>query len=129
MAADRMDLHESYCLKNNMRCPQCNDVVLKADLDKHVKENHGTKKCPFCGTIVDSKALDQHSQICENKPELCHFCEMAVPKDQFKDHALLCGARTEVCPICLKNVLRRGKTNVKFETFSECSRLSRIRSS
>ncbi len=44
--ADKMFLHEGFCLRNNAYCEHCEKVFLKKDYDEHVKtiSNSQTKK-------------------------------------------------------------------------------------
>ena len=44
--ADKMFLHEGFCLRNNVYCEHCEKVFLKNDYDEHVKtiSNSQTKK-------------------------------------------------------------------------------------
>ena len=38
--ADKMFLHEGFCLRNNVYCDKCQEVFLKKDFDNHIKYDH-----------------------------------------------------------------------------------------
>lgn len=38
--AEKMFLHEGFCLRNNVYCDQCEKVFLKKDFDSHIKYDH-----------------------------------------------------------------------------------------
>ena len=38
--ADKMFLHEGFCLRNNVYCDKCQEVFLKKDFDNHIKYEH-----------------------------------------------------------------------------------------
>ena len=60
--ADKMFLHEGFCLRNNAYCEHCEKVFLKKDYDEHVKtiSNSQTKK-------TDSQSPGKNCQETQSK--------------------------------------------------------------
>ncbi|KAF7116564.1 hypothetical protein CNMCM5793_005045 [Aspergillus hiratsukae] len=96
-------LHENFCLRNNVLCPQCGNVFQKRSPEwenhwhcphdsfhgndvssKHRHDSifHTRRSCPGCGFEADSlPSLAQHrTTVCPEKPILCQFCHLVVPQ-------------------------------------------------
>lgn len=99
-----MLLHESFCARNNVLCPQCRTVFKKSSpewahhwhcaLDpsdsahgntatsqaKHVALAHTPRPCPKCTHMAPSVvALAHHrTTTCPGKPIICQFCHLLV---------------------------------------------------
>ncbi|EAW13325.1 putative ubiquitin fusion degradation protein (Ufd1) [Aspergillus clavatus NRRL 1] len=96
-------LHENFCLRNNVLCPQCRNVFQKRSPEWHdhwhcphdssygndasSKNRHDTIfhtqcSCPACELEVDGlPRLAQHRTTdCPAKPILCQFCHLVVPQ-------------------------------------------------
>lgn len=96
-------LHENFCLRNNVLCPQCGNVFQKRSpewdnhwhcphdsshgndipsKDRHDGIFHTRRLCPDCGFEADSlPSLAQHrTTVCPEKPILCQFCHLVVPQ-------------------------------------------------
>ncbi|EON64866.1 hypothetical protein W97_04100 [Coniosporium apollinis CBS 100218] len=114
-------LHENFCLRNNIRCPNgCNQVFLRTSpawanhwhcphdssygntplsKAKHNHLYHTSYTCPSCtsSTIYPTlPALAHHrTTTCPGKPILCQFCHLQVPQEGDPDtpspEALLTG--------------------------------------
>lgn len=104
-----MVLHENFCRRNNILCPQCRGVFLKSSTDwaehwhcpdhpeafgstslskaKHDDIQHGQHTCPSCGpsspfTYGSLSLLAQHrTTTCPHKLILCQFCHLEVPQE------------------------------------------------
>ncbi|KAH8170282.1 ubiquitin fusion degradation protein UFD1 domain-containing protein [Sarocladium implicatum] len=97
-------LHENFCLRNNIRCPQCDAVFKKGDpefdnhwhcdLDsasgnsaesrrKHDDIFHTTRECSGCSFTTNSiPDLARHrTTVCPAKLILCRFCHLEVPQE------------------------------------------------
>jgi hypothetical protein len=101
-------LHENFCLRNNILCPQgCNQVFQKRSPEyaahwhcphdtyygntplsrqKHDALFHTTQICPSCGPASSDFAsitlLAQHKvTVCPGKLTLCRFCHLEVPQE------------------------------------------------
>lgn len=102
-------LHENFCRRNNILCPQCKDVFLKSSTEwaehwhcaehpdsfgstalskaKHNHIQHGRHTCPACGpsspfTYGSLPLLAQHrTTTCPHKLILCQFCHLEVPQE------------------------------------------------
>lgn len=96
-------LHENFCLRNNIFCPQCRNVFQKrspewqnhwhcpdddshgndaASKERHDTVFHRTCSCPACGFEAQGlPRLAQHrTTTCPGKPILCQFCHLVVPQ-------------------------------------------------
>ncbi|KKK17806.1 hypothetical protein ARAM_002078 [Aspergillus rambellii] len=101
-------LHESFCFRNNVLCPQCKNVFQKrspewqnhwhcphdstygngpASKQRHDSICHSTHSCRACGFSADSlQHLAQHrTTVCPAKPILCQFCHLVVPQQGESD--------------------------------------------
>lgn len=104
-----MVLHENFCLRNNVVCPQCKNVFQKKSeaweshwhcpthpeaygsspqsKAKHDYVQHTQHTCPSCGpstpfTFPSLPSLAQHrTTICPGKLILCQFCHLEVPQE------------------------------------------------
>lgn len=105
-------LHENFCLRNNVLCPQCRNVFQKRSSEwenhwhcahdssygndalsraSHDAIFHRQYDCPDCGTSFDGlPALAQHRTTdCPGKLILCQFCHLLVPQKGDSDPELL----------------------------------------
>lgn len=96
-------LHENFCFRNNVACPQCRNVFQKrspewqnhwhcahddtygndtASKETHDRIFHETCSCPACGFKAEGlPRLAQHrTTVCPGKPILCQFCHLVVPQ-------------------------------------------------
>ncbi|KAJ9483245.1 hypothetical protein VN97_g10165 [Penicillium thymicola] len=96
-------LHENFCLRNNILCPQCQNVFQKrspewqghwhcpqdsahgsdaASKEKHDAIFHQTHQCIDCaGDFEGLPSLAQHRTTdCPGKLILCQFCHLLVPQ-------------------------------------------------
>ncbi|KAJ6180330.1 hypothetical protein N7519_010791 [Penicillium mononematosum] len=96
-------LHENFCLRNNVLCPQCQNVFQKRSpewqchwhcphdsghgndapsKEKHDAIFHQTHKCTDCaGEFEGLPSLAQHRTTdCPGKLILCQFCHLLVPQ-------------------------------------------------
>ncbi|KAK8063144.1 ubiquitin fusion degradation protein [Apiospora saccharicola] len=99
-----MVLHESFCRRNNMACPQCGEVFKKdsaewqhhwhcphddahgsseASKAKHDDIFHTDRQCPNCPFQTNSiPDLARHrTSVCPGKIILCQFCHLEVPQE------------------------------------------------
>ncbi|KAK4162811.1 hypothetical protein QBC43DRAFT_321042 [Cladorrhinum sp. PSN259] len=102
-------LHENFCLRNNVVCPQCEQVFQKRSTEwedhwhcpthpdaygsssiskaKHAFIQHTPHMCPSCGpsmpfTYPSLTELSLHrTTVCPYKLILCQFCHLEVPQD------------------------------------------------
>ena len=98
-----MFLHQNFCLRNNVVCPQCKNVFQKtseawsnhwhcphdnafgntsASKAKHDQLMHTTRHCSFCDyEAFNSPDLAHHrTTLCPGKLILCQFCHLQVPQ-------------------------------------------------
>lgn len=104
-----MILHESFCRRNNILCPDCKNVFLKSSTTwadhwhcpthpdaygstplskaKHNYIQHTSHTCPSCGpttpfTFPSLPLLAHHrTTVCPHKLILCQFCHLEVPQE------------------------------------------------
>ncbi|KAK4201528.1 ubiquitin fusion degradation protein UFD1-domain-containing protein [Triangularia verruculosa] len=102
-------LHENFCLRNNIVCPQCKNVFQKRSVEwenhwhcpahpesygssllskaKHDYVQHTAHTCTSCGpsspfTFPSLPELARHcTTICPRKLILCQFCHLEVPQE------------------------------------------------
>ncbi|KAK4177244.1 ubiquitin fusion degradation protein UFD1-domain-containing protein [Triangularia setosa] len=102
-------LHENFCLRNNVICPQCKNVFQKKSAEwedhwhcpvhpeaygssllsksKHEYVQHTAHTCAACGpsspfTFPSLPELARHcTTICPHKLILCQFCHLEVPQE------------------------------------------------
>jgi hypothetical protein len=100
-------LHENFCLRNNILCPQgCDQVFQKRSLEyaahwhcphdtfhgnaplsrqKHDALYHTTQTCTSCPSSSDFSSIPLLSQhkvtVCPGKLILCRFCHLEVPQE------------------------------------------------
>lgn len=101
-------LHENFCLRNNIFCPECHNVFQKRSPEwqnhwhcphdtshgndessktRHDSIFHSSHTCPDCETQFEGlPALAQHrTNECPKKPILCQFCHLLVPQQGDSD--------------------------------------------
>ena len=99
-----MMLHENFCLRNNILCPQCENVFQKKSQEwqdhwhcphdvahgntsaskvKHDEISHTPIQCPNCPVLaINLRDLAAHrTSICPGKLILCQFCHLEVPQE------------------------------------------------
>ncbi|KAL1892429.1 hypothetical protein Cpir12675_004543 [Ceratocystis pirilliformis] len=99
-----MLLHENFCRRNNVTCPQCHNVFQKSSEEwanhwhcayddafgsspvsksKHDTIYHMKYTCEDCKQEFESlPLLAQHrTSVCPSKLILCQFCHLEVPQD------------------------------------------------
>ena len=98
-----MVLHESFCYRNNVLCPKCQNVFKKSsdDWKNHwhcphddsygnslaMKEKHDTllhtpRTCADCGYVANNipELAHHRTSVCPAKHILCQFCHLLVPQ-------------------------------------------------
>lgn len=99
----RLFLHENFCLRNNVRCPNCKQVFQKSSEDwknhwhcehdeasgnsvasrfKHDHLSHQPAICTGCGQEFPDMLMLAHHRVttCPGKEILCQFCHLLVPQ-------------------------------------------------
>ncbi|RYC64008.1 hypothetical protein CHU98_g2196 [Xylaria longipes] len=99
-----MVLHENFCRRNNISCPECDKVFQKSSVEwekhwhcphdetngsseisksKHDYMNHSQHQCPACPFETNSLSdLAKHrTTLCPGKIILCRFCHLEVPQE------------------------------------------------
>ena len=102
--ARTMLLHENFCLRNNVLCPQCSNVFQKSSPEwknhwhcphdktygntpsshtKHDQVEHTPEDCPGCSYQAPSLSVLAHHRtaVCPAKLILCRFCHLIVPQE------------------------------------------------
>lgn len=96
-------LHENFCLRNNVLCPQCHNIFQIRSLEwqnhwhcshdssygndvsskrKHDTIFHGQCSCRACGIEMEGLPRLAHHRVtdCPGKQILCQFCHLVVPQ-------------------------------------------------
>jgi hypothetical protein len=105
VGADRLELHEAYCFRNNTRCGLCGKVVSKSELEAHEESTHRARPCPGCGQLLTQPQQQQHQ--CPCRLEECQYCELPMPLELLFDHQEACGSKTRTCEGCRRRVTFR----------------------
>lgn len=106
LVAASSHLHEAYCRRNIIKCPDCAEFVDKKEMAKHKEESHTSKPCRYCKNPFLPALLESHENTsCQQKPERCAYCTLDVPSTEYAEHISQCGARTKECFICSKNIV------------------------
>ncbi|KAI5959915.1 uncharacterized protein KGF55_005147 [Candida pseudojiufengensis] len=130
--SDKLILHENFCKRNNIRCPNCNSIFHKTipathwhcdkcdafgdtqiSQFKHYKLYHSQQQYICCTTQFNTFfELSHHkSTNCPHKLHQCRFCHLIVPQelstyqDKFENlshHENICGNKTIECFKCTK---------------------------
>lgn len=53
--ADKFRMHEMQCVRINTRCPHCQCVVMKAELQQHIDDTHTVKPEPIVEPVVKAR--------------------------------------------------------------------------
>ncbi|CAD8098338.1 unnamed protein product [Paramecium sonneborni] len=100
-------LHETYCIRFNIKCERCGYFYDKNDPDAHEEDYHKKEKCQYC--YLDFDDLSKHK--CSKTPKQCLYCDLNYTVDQIVQHENQCGSRTEKCDICQNYIMKRDLTN------------------
>ena len=114
--SSKIELHKSFCLKNNKYCPTCSKVFLKKEFTEHLKThiplnfNKNPQQIPEKKTITNQKnSLSEHKKNCHHEKEIpkiekrkihvddslglkqCDYCYNMF--DNIEDHLTKCKAK------------------------------------
>ncbi|PNJ13147.1 XAF1 isoform 4 [Pongo abelii] len=89
VASAHFTLHEAYCLRFLVLCPECEEPVPKETMEEHCKVEH------------------QQANECRERPVECKFCELDMQLSKLELHESYCGSRTELCQGCGQFIMRR----------------------
>ena len=53
-------MHEVGCARSNYKCPQCGDIVAKAEREEHENEAHVQISCKHCNTQFQKRMIEKH---------------------------------------------------------------------
>eukprot|EP01006_Ploeotia_vitrea_P014450 TRINITY_DN39049_c0_g1_i1.p1 TRINITY_DN39049_c0_g1~~TRINITY_DN39049_c0_g1_i1.p1 ORF type:complete len:591 (+),score=266.84 TRINITY_DN39049_c0_g1_i1:260-1774(+) len=105
--ASSMVMHEMQCRRRQARCPQCNRVMRKEHIDKHVALEHALIECA-CGVKLEQGPLQVHRrQECRLRLVQCIYCPLRVALEQRGEHQGECGARQATCLHCGAGMQRK----------------------
>jgi hypothetical protein len=103
----KLNIHEPYCRRNNIKCEKCGQFLHKDEMKEHLEEAHRKAACSFCKVTVEEPELKTHEILCPKAPKLCHYCSLKVGTDEFDHHSYVCGSRTNPCMVCQRPILLR----------------------
>ena len=90
LSASIMVMHESFCKRNMTKCPQCQEVIYKNEVEEHMEEEHSTGHCTFCNLEIRNEKLMEHVVICGSRTTECALCMTNVVIMDFKSHVEMC---------------------------------------
>ena len=138
-------MHETFCLRNNIKCAQCGKTFRKAIPDKHwhccstfgddaeSKELHDRymheRQTCECGYNGVTYSVCVHRNECLLSLHECRYCHLILPRGEeclesryysVSGHEWTCGSKTTECFKCGKIVrLRELDTHLKNHEFVE----------
>lgn len=84
ISRDNFLTHEAYCLRHMVLCPQCQDLVKKAELKEHQENNHAPQKCKYCAE--ETQDVPSHLKKCPERPVKCEICTVPFPWSKIEAH-------------------------------------------
>eukprot|EP01122_Echinamoeba_exundans_P015557 TRINITY_DN7433_c0_g1_i1.p2 TRINITY_DN7433_c0_g1~~TRINITY_DN7433_c0_g1_i1.p2 ORF type:complete len:532 (-),score=63.82 TRINITY_DN7433_c0_g1_i1:3733-5328(-) len=113
--------HIAFCIRNNMLCGKCSQVIRKADAETHEREFHSLIQCE-CGDNIERFKFPEHkSMMCYHRLVRCKFCKLSKRFVDLSEHQDVCGSRTDKCAKCnqivkLKDLPLHEKSNCTYPT-------------
>ena len=92
--APKFRMHEVGCLRNNIKCKVCGEIVAKEEKEEHDNEAHKKVQCQHCSIEFDKRSLAPHVESCFMKPKGCKFCEQTLKFEEYDKHIGYCGSKT-----------------------------------
>ncbi|KAK6203548.1 ubiquitin fusion degradation protein UFD1-domain-containing protein [Scheffersomyces amazonensis] len=115
---DKYSLHQAFCLRNNKRCPQCNEIFLRV-----IPETHW--HCPQDTFYSNSTLLRfKHQKLFHLHPYTCNQCSKGGSYDNFLDLVIHhkgseCPSKLIQCRFCKLIVAQEESTyQDKFENLT-----------
>ena len=100
-----MILHENFCLRNNILCPQCSQVFKKSSLSW---QNHW--HCPHDSFYGYTKSQREHHDSHFHTPQICKDCSHETPsmRDLAQHRTTTCPSKLILCQFCHLIVPQQG---------------------
>ncbi|VDO81273.1 unnamed protein product [Schistosoma curassoni] len=57
------DIHEAFCCRNVIICPDCGVSLLKTKLLEHQLDEHSKIKCTYCGSLFQESSVLEHEDL------------------------------------------------------------------
>ncbi|CAH8581831.1 unnamed protein product [Schistosoma guineensis] len=114
------DIHEAFCCRNVIICPDCGVSLLKTKLLEHQLDEHSKIKCTYCDSLFQESSVMEHEFLCPRRLVECAFCNLGVTIDLLEDHEYTCGARTERCSECGEFVMLKSRQTHRCKKPIEC---------
>jgi hypothetical protein len=86
----RLIVHETFCVKHMMKCPQCPEIIYKNELEEHIEEDHSHSKCLYCDIELKIELLHDHVIACGSRTDTCAYCQRNITRLEFQDHIEIC---------------------------------------
>lgn len=99
------ETHSLFCMRNNMLCEICGQLIRKSEKQAHHDEFHKEMKCA-CGQMVEFYLLSEHKKNeCPLRVVKCKYCLLNVKYKDLLQHEKACGSRTEKCEKCNRYIM------------------------
>lgn len=99
------EMHSLFCLRNNMLCEICGQLIRKSEKQAHHDEFHKEMKCN-CGKMVEFYLLAEHKMTeCPHRIVKCKYCMLNMKFKDLSQHEQACGTRTEKCEKCNRYIM------------------------
>uniref|UniRef100_A0A8C0WDG1 XIAP-associated factor 1 n=1 Tax=Castor canadensis TaxID=51338 RepID=A0A8C0WDG1_CASCN len=134
VASAHFTLHEAYCLRFLVLCPECEESVPKAKMMEHQQNEHQqtkeclehTSKCKFCELTMHLSRLQVHEPLCGSRTERCPHCNQLILLHALAQHKNICQTlqkkalpeRKIQCDYC-NQTIARNKCSVKYRPFEK----------
>ena len=102
---ENFQIHEVNCIKNNVKCEKCEEIVPKSSYEEHFESLHQLKKCINCEVEFEARFLASHH--CSNPDQTCKYCEAVMKTSLFAEHVVGCENQTEECDRCQKFIRKK----------------------
>ena len=86
----RLIVHETFCIKNMMKCPQCPEIIYKNELEEHIEEEHSHSNCLYCNIELKNEFLNDHVILCGSRTDTCPYCMRNITRLEMQDHVEFC---------------------------------------
>jgi len=106
-----MMLHENFCLRNNILCPQCSQVFQKSS---QAWQNHW--HCPHDSAYGSTPSQHQNHNAHFHTPQTCKDCSYPAPSmhDLAHHRTTTCPAKLILCQFCHLIVPQQGADDPAF---------------
>ncbi|XP_062973496.1 TNF receptor-associated factor 6 [Elgaria multicarinata webbii] len=88
MELRHLEDHQLHCGFASEKCPQCQDIFQKNQLQEHMKLQCPRRQifCPNCGNDMTYEEKEVHDEICPLANVCCEYCNTGLIREQLPNH-------------------------------------------